>query len=375
MKKDKFRVYVLEFILLAILSFTLFVSNVYSKMILAVLMATCAIVTWIFIKKRKIESVHAKKVTMLMVFFGIIYLTAFYLMGLYFGYANSLIKFSAWSLTNRIIPIAIIVISSEIMRNVLLAQKFKFSNALTFIIMVLIDLILYADIYGMTEFESFRNIIGFTIFASLACNLLYNYTSSRYGVVGNIIYRLITVLYAYIIPIVPDVHIFFRSILRMAYPYLIYQVLEYTFATKTMTVAREDKRKRVLGHVIVGIVIVLGSMLISCQFRYGILVIATGSMTGTIDKGDAIVFEQTEHHGEPIKVGDIVIFVKNNKQWVHRIIDIKNVNGTTRYTTKGDANKQEDEGYITDSDIIGVCKFRIPNIGYPTVWINEAFSK
>ena len=116
-------------------------------------------------------------------------------------------------------------------------------------------------------------------------------------------------------------------------------------------------------------------MLISCQFRYGLLVIATGSMTGTIDRGDAIVFEQTEHHSEPFKVGDIVIFNKNNMQWVHRIIDIKNVNGETRYTTKGDANKQEDEGYITDSNIIGVCKFRILNIGYPTVWLNEAFSK
>ena len=105
------------------------------------------------------------------------------------------------------------------------------------------------------------------------------------------------------------------------------------------------------------------------------LVIATGSMAGAIDAGDAIVFEQAETLTEPLNVGDIIIFNKNNVQWVHRIIDIKSVNGEIRYTTKGDANLQEDEGYITDSDIKGICKFRIPFMGYPTLWLNQAFSK
>ena len=37
-----------------------------------------------------------------------------------------------------------------------------------------------------------------------------------------IIYRLMTVLYVYLIPIIPDVLVFFRAILRMLYPYIIY---------------------------------------------------------------------------------------------------------------------------------------------------------
>jgi len=296
-------------------------------------------------------------------------------MGMYFGFNNSLIKFSSFSLLNYIIPTAVIIISSELMRNVLLAQKGKISNALTFFIMVMIDMVVFVDLYNVSGFTEVREIIGFTVFGSIASNLLFNYTSNRYGFVGNIIYRLLTVLYVYIIPFIPDMHMFLRAILRMVYPYLIFQVLEYTFANKEKTIARENKRKRIVGYVVTGIVITLGAMLISCQFRYGLMVIATGSMTGSINVGDAIVFEQYESVTEPLNVGEIVMFDKDGLPTVHRIIAIKNVNGEIRYTTKGDANKQEDEGYITDSDVKGVCKFRIPFMGYPTLWLSQAISK
>ncbi len=35
-------------------------------------------------------------------------------------------------------------------------------------------------------------------------------------------------------------------------------------------------------------------MVVSCRFRYGTLVIGTGSMTGTINKGDIIIYERYE---------------------------------------------------------------------------------
>ena len=50
------------------------------------------------------------------------------------------------------------------------------------------------------------------------------------------------------------------------------------------------------------------------------------------------------------------------------------VNGETRYTTRGDANAQDDEGYITNNNIVGVCKFRIAYIGYPSIWLRDMLS-
>ena len=60
--------------------------------------------------------------------FAIIYLVLFYIMGFYFGYYENPIKLSFHSLLNHTIPIAIIIITSEIIRRVLLSQKIKFSK-------------------------------------------------------------------------------------------------------------------------------------------------------------------------------------------------------------------------------------------------------
>lgn len=373
MKTDQFKVYALETILLTILSFTLFVPNSFTRTTLAIIIALCAIATWVFIKKRKVESVNSKKVALTMFLLAIVYLVAFYVMGFYFEYSNAAITFSPWVLTHIIIPFAVIIISSEIIRSVLIAQNAKLSKAMTFIIMVMIDMVVYLDVYNMVGVDKIIDVIAFVCLASIANNLLFNYTSNKYGFVGNIIYRMMTVLYAYIIPIIPNVEIFFRAILRIVYPYIVFLVLEYTFEKKKMTIAVEDKRKGIITKTILVIVIILLAMLISCQFKYGALVIATESMTGSIDKGDAIIYEQYE--GQNLEVGQVIIFNKNNVKTVHRIVDTKTVNGEVRYITKGDANQTNDDGYITNEVIYGIVNFKVQKIGYPSIWLRDMLNK
>lgn len=114
-------------------------------------------------------------------------------------------------------------------------------------------------------------------------------------------------------------------------------------------------------------------MLISCRFKYGVIVIATESMTGSINKGDAVIYET--YDGEPISEGEVVIFDSDGDAVVHRVVKIERINGECRYYTKGDANDSLDSGYITDTDIIGTVAVLVPYLGYPSVWINEAFKQ
>ena len=74
-----------------------------------------------------------------------------------------------------------------------------------------------------------------------------------------------------------------------------------------------------------------------------------------------------------LNIGDIIVFNKNNYIIVHRIVSIKNVNNEIRYFTKGDANKEIDKGYITNSQIKGIVKINIPIIGKPTLWFRNLF--
>ena len=95
-------------------------------------------------------------------------------------------------------------------------------------------------------------------------------------------------------------------------------------------------------------------------------------MTGSINKGDAIVYES--YNGDNIKEGDVIVFIYNNTKIVHRVVEKINVNGEVRYYTRGDANNTYDPEYRTNDDIIGVRRFNIKYIGIPTLWLKELFS-
>jgi signal peptidase I len=95
-------------------------------------------------------------------------------------------------------------------------------------------------------------------------------------------------------------------------------------------------------------------------------------MTGSINKGDAIIFEQ--YKGQELEEGQVIIFYKDNIQTIHRIQDIQLLNGETIYYTKGENNQQKDDGYRIEQDIIGVVKFKLIYIGWPTIWVKQLFS-
>jgi len=93
-------------------------------------------------------------------------------------------------------------------------------------------------------------------------------------------------------------------------------------------------------------------------------------MTGTINKGDIIILKRYGKN-ETVNTGDIIVFKSDDVKIVHRVIEKKTMGEQTRYYTKGDANQKQDDGYRTMKDVIGKVKFRIPYIGYLTLFVNN----
>ena len=371
MKRDRLRLYLLEISLLVILCLALFVSNIVDKRLLALLTASIAVFTKFYVKKKKSESYYSRQVNILMIGFAVIYLIVFYLMGIYFGYYKAPTTFGIKTILNYILPFSVIIVSSEYIRKSLIVQKGKISYVLVTISMILIDLVIYSGVYDVSKLDDMLTMVGFILFASIACNLLYNYITYRYGSKGVIIYRLMTILYAYIMPYIPDVYIFFRSFLRMLYPYIIYLTLEYTYSKSNRATAYKDRNKNIISTFVLVIIMCIIIGLISCKFEYGALVIGSESMTGSINKGDVILFKA--YHNEDLKPEEVIIFYNNDIKTVHRIVKIETINKEIRYYTKGDANTNIDNGYVTKDRIIGTTKMKIRYIGYPTLWIRDIF--
>lgn len=381
MKNDKVKLYFFEIIVLILLFIALFVSSKISRFFLSILLLIFAVVARTLFQKKRILRTSSREVMYLMIGLGVLYVGIFYLFGLFFYHFNKqMLVFGYRTIINFIIPFIIIILTSEELRFTLLSQdgkirirntSYDFSKILVFIIMVLIDLIIYVGVYNLERLDDFLALVGFISFASISCNLFYNYYSKRFGILGIIFYRMITILYVYIIPVIPNMYIYFRSFLRMLYPYLMYILLENTFGKRVFVESYRVRRRNALFVTIIIVFMTFLTMLVSCQFRYGMLVVGSGSMTGTINKGDVTIFES--YHNQEIRKGDIVIFRYKDIQMVYRVIDIKNVNNEMHYYTKGDVNRDADSDYRISSDIVGISKLRIRYVGVPTLWLHSLF--
>ncbi len=372
MSKDIKKTYEIEVILVAVLAICTLFSLTINKWFTAGLLTISAIVVSLLVKRNKTLKTAKKKILTIMVVFGILYLALFYMLGLYTGFYNQRVTFGLKTIINYIIPITMIIVSTEVIRSKLIINEKPKSLVLITAITTLADISIYLDIYGFMNLESFLGLLGFVTFSAIANNMLFTYISRRYGKKPIIAYKLITMLYMYIIPIMPDVYIFFRTFVRMLYPLLIYGYLErYYNDEKTKKRPKELKEQTaslVIGTVVTALVIAL----VSCKFLYGVLVIGSESMSGSIEKGDIVVFKSTKDN---IKVDDVIVFKKDDIRVVHRVSKIRNVNNEFRYYTKGDANITPDEKYVTDNELMGKVLFRIRYIGQPTLWLRELFNK
>ncbi len=381
MKKGNIKTLLLETFLILIFFFALFASKIVSRYLVACIL----LITTIVLKKKwRIKSneyIYGKQVGILMILFAIIYIATYYALGLHFGFTGSAYVMSLSLFLRILIPFTIIIISVELLRKILLSQdaritikgkKLNISIVLTYIMTVIVDLIIYVGIYDLSTLESTLKILGLVLFSTLSSNILYNYITVRFGPKGIIVYRLITILFIYIVPVQPDVYIFLKSFLKMIYPFLIYIVLENTYAKSNLALSYNKRKKNMISTAITVVLMTLLIMLISCKFTYGIIVIGSESMSGTINKEEAIIYKR--YDGGSIKEGQVVMFEKNNTRIIHRAVKIRSVDGKVQITTKGDANKEEDFGYISKSDIKGLVKLRIKYIGKATVWLNEQFN-
>lgn len=361
--------YIVAFAILAVLLLSLLIPAAFVRWCVAVLLGLATWCTYTFIKKRSIHSLNKNQAALILSVSACLFVVLYYVSGLRFGFASSLLPISLSSFALAILPIALIVLFSEWIRGVLVAQNSALTFCVAFCIGVLSEIFITGGVLQVNSAHGWVDFFGMTVFPAITANVLYNYTSKRYGFLPNLIYRLILTLYSYIIPFVPAAPKIIPAFLLLVLPLALYLFVKALFEKKQRT---KTYKKRRWVYVIWGAgvaVTVSLILLISCQFRFGMIVIASPSMMGELNMGDAVVYEDYEYC-QPIQENDIIVFSKSgNKNIVHRVIKIEKVNGQVQYITKGDANDDADMGFVTDDQIVGVVRFKVLYIGYPSLWL------
>ena len=370
MKRDIKTIYIIALAYLVAIVVTLFVPNkLISNFSVTLATAAFAAVAFTFIKKRRVPDIHKREVTVVCFAAALLGVIVLYLLGLKFGFVRIALNASVTYI--YLLPVAVTVFAGEILRRVLLSQNRKGVTVITYFAFVLLDIALFAEKNAFVSFTAFMSAFGFVGLPALASNLLYCSLSKNYGAISVVPYRAIVTLYQYIIPLRPSVPDALFAFLKIVFPLIL---LWFIISLYKKRVARVSRRSAVCQSVVA--VVCAAVMLLCVSFVGGVfdrkmIVVGSESMSGALEKGDVIVYDK--YDGEIVENGQIVLFDRNGTTVIHRVVDVKKINGVYRYYTKGDANEGSDSGYITSADLVGVVKLRIPFVGYPTVWLHDLF--
>lgn len=96
------------------------------------------------------------------------------------------------------------------------------------------------------------------------------------------------------------------------------------------------------------------------------LVVQSGSMSGDapdhIEIGDLIFVDKVD--ADHLVVGNVIAFMEGKTVVTHRIIDIRtDEEGKLLFSTEGDANDTPDQYPVSEDDLVGIYKGRIPKVG------------
>lgn len=310
----------------------------------------------------------------------IILMGAFYMLGLKTGFSTSYsCIFKNYIQTITWIKIFLIVIISEVIRYITLNIEYrnKFQNYLVQGIMLVtfffIEMNIATKSYDFTSFNQLYEFFALIFVQSISKNLLLNFVTRRYGIKPCLCYRLVMDLYIYFFSITPKINMFIEGVILLVFPYVIYSILKSFEGRTTLEPIRKTKKSNRISTIVFTIIFGILVALVSREFEYAMIAIGSGSMTGTVNKGDAVIYKRYHKDTDELKEGDILVYVKENMTIVHRIYKVFTLDGETVYQTKGDHNENADNWIVEKSNITGVVKLRVLWIAWPSVYINEIF--
>lgn len=127
--------------------------------------------------------------------------------------------------------------------------------------------------------------------------------------------------------------------------------------------------------VVVALVLVLAMLLVGSRVvglqAYTVL---SGSMEPVYHTGSVIYVKEVDP--QTLQAGDVITYhLTASTVATHRITEVIEEDGKTRFRTKGDANAVEDGGSVSADSVIGSPVFTIPYLGYLAAYIQTPSGK
>lgn len=367
----------LTFMLFALL-FNSFITKIFSRYSICVFIFLLGVIAYFLLGFEKNKSRYNKDIILSLIIYITIYYISTYLFGLFIGFSKNVYNFDFISIVNNIVPVIILIFVSEILRYII-NSKIKDSYlllGLSLIVFSMIDITFTLNATNFGDFYTVLKVIGLFVLPSLGKNFLFTYLFVKVGFKPNMVYRYLMDIPKYILPIIPNFGAYVESIIYIAFPILVFVIIYNNLKKvdrKVNRIIKSKKSKRtIITYYIIIPLLIITVALTSGYFKYQAIVVATGSMSPNINKGDVVVVKKlSDNEIRNLKIGDILVFNRENKIVVHRIYKIYSSGDEIFFKTKGDNNNAPDSYLIEIHEILGIVKLKVRYIGYPTVALYE----
>lgn len=373
------KIFIFESIMLLVLILNVCNTNILKLYRLPIFLLIADFLFFLILGFEKDNKRLKKEVTFEVFICTIIFLLFYYIFGVFISFAYTDDYLTIYGIEKIILPLLLTIVFKEDLRKSLLTKcgDSKFLLIYTVLIFILIDISSALSIIKINDSYNIFLFIALTLIPSISRNIFATYVSKNVGTAPIILYLIIMTLYEYIIPIVPNPNRYLKSIIDFILPIImLVRVIKVVdkYSDKDYEIERNYNKLRVAYLIIPIFITSLVVYLISGYFKYYAIAIASGSMKPVFDRGYVVVVEQVGakyDNYDKLQNGEIIAFKTEKEIVVHRIIKKIETKDEVIYYTKGDANPKEDNYAIKRENIVGIVRFKVPFIGYPTIWLSE----
>ena len=305
------------------------------------------------------------------------YLIIYFLLGLFFGYQYNAYSINLKGIINNTLLFMPIIVFQEYTRGVLVEYSGNNKKILTIItiLFILVTVNYNSLLSDFRTTEAGFKFICSDIIPNIARNVLFTYLAYISGPGSGITYRALTTAFAIYLPILPNLDWFYTGLSGIIVPAIIFVLVNYSHMSLIRSTTKEEKQKNKPSHyipVFIFIFVVVGFVI--GLFKYMPLAVVSNSMFPLFERGDMAVIEQIKQKDlKRIKVGTIIRYQADGYYVIHRVTKIEETeDGKLLFTTKGDNNNAEDANKVKPEQVLGIYKFKVKYIGFPSVWLSEA---
>lgn len=376
MKKSDIKVLGIEFVIISILIANVLVIKQLdlSNLSRIIIWSLILLSTYFLIGLEKDKSLNKVDTSQIIFIYTLFYIILTYVLGICIGFTKSPYSLNILNILKNLLPVVLIIILQEMFRYTIAkkCQHNKLILTIMIIIFISMDIIFNYKFYNYTTGMDIYEVIGILILPSIINHIVLTFISTKSGYTPPIIYRILLEGLIFVVPIVPDLNSYLNSIFKLLLPTVLFLKFNTIYATNKFNHLERKKLSKLAinSFIITAVFIVVG--LVSGAFNYYAMAIGSASMYPKIKKGDAVIIEKYKKNSK-LEKGTTIVYHHDKKTIVHRIDTITTKNNKVIIKTKGDNNKQADTWIVAPSDIVGIVKLKIPLIGWPSVWISEAF--